>query len=198
MYVKQDVLATGLTVIGVSIAVYLSTYELALYVLFPALLLIFSIVLQLYVLKKMDYVNHVTNPETVVNIGYYTFLGLVGLLIGNLLIPYFSYPSTIENQALSIMSLRLFVTLMAIAEEQFFRGFLLNLFLALNIPAPAAIFTSALMFAIYHLRVYGTSYDALLYVFAAGYMLGYIAYMSQRLSPCMLAHIMNNLIAVGL
>lgn len=192
--IRQDPISKGLTIIGLLIPVFISTFELTLYTLFPSFLLIAGIVGQRYVLKKIE-------EDPTIDVGefsdimFWTFTALAVIFASSLVIPYFNFPSSIETETLDIMSLRLFVVLMAIAEEQFFRGFLTNFFLV-KLPPAFAVLASGSIFAIYHFGVYGTSFDLIGYVWIAGTILSYIAVKTQRLSPCMLAHIVNNLLAV--
>lgn len=95
----------------------------------------------------------------------------------------------------SFVSSQLFVLLIAVSEEQFFRGFLANLFIQrvgiLGIPLNGAVFM------IYHFAVYGTSGINLLIVLGAGITLAYIAWATGRVSPTILAHVANNAFASG-
>jgi membrane protease YdiL (CAAX protease family) len=53
-----------------------------------------------------------------------------------------------------------------------------------------------MMFAIYHFAVYG-SIDVLLVVLGSGIVLSYAVLRTRRLSPTVLAHVINNFIATG-
>jgi membrane protease YdiL (CAAX protease family) len=89
-----------------------------------------------------------------------------------------------------------YVVLMAISEEQFFRGFILDLLLSKFTRKIVAVILAGLIFVTYHIAMYGTDADAMLYVLAGGVILSWVAYRSRRLSPGMIAHIFNNVRAV--
>jgi membrane protease YdiL (CAAX protease family) len=88
----------------------------------------------------------------------------------------------------------LYAVLISISEEQFFRGAILNFLLSLT-NATVAIFSSAAIFMVYHFAVYGTSTSNLVYVLVGGLALAWADYRSGRISPSMLAHLINNLAA---
>jgi membrane protease YdiL (CAAX protease family) len=88
---------------------------------------------------------------------------------------------------------KLFSISMAISEEVFFRGFLLNWLSQINF-----IFANvgqALVFTVYHFAVYGHEPFILLYVFGSGIVLGFISWKTQSLTPAMLSHIAVNALA---
>jgi membrane protease YdiL (CAAX protease family) len=194
--IKQDSISMTFTILAVLVAVYLSTFELGTLILFPVILLIAGIVLQQYYLRKIEYTDRVYEEKTASNIMFYTFLAIIGILTGAYFTTYFLYPKhVLETIEMSIVDLRLFGILMAVAEEQFFRGFITNFFLD-RLPPMPAIFVSGGIFTIYHLAVYGSNPSAMLYVLIAGIMLSYVAFLSGRLSPTILAHVINNVLAV--
>jgi membrane protease YdiL (CAAX protease family) len=88
----------------------------------------------------------------------------------------------------------LYAVLIAVAEEQFFRGAILNFLLTLT-NSTVAIFSSAAIFMVYHFAVYGTSTSNLVYVLVGGLALAWAAYRSGRLSPSILAHVINNVLS---
>jgi membrane protease YdiL (CAAX protease family) len=131
-------------------------------------------------------------PATLGKIAYYTVIALFGIfLIGyaiNLV------PLTIPA-ALTGTDAILYSVLIGIAEEQFFRGFLTDWLLSVLPSWIMAVSAGAGIFAVYHFARYGTQLNALVYVFAGGFILGWVAYKSRRLSPTMIAHAANNTIS---
>jgi len=192
--IKQDSISIMMTIVAVAISLYLATYELGVLILFPLILLFSGLILQILYMRRMEYTDHIFEEETSANITYYTMLAFIGILMGSLFAN-FVRPQFIIGVELSIVSLRLFAALMAICEEQFFRGFFTNFFLKIFNNPYVAAGLSGVVFAIYHFRVYGTS-NAFFYVIISGFALSYVAIKSGRLSPCILAHVINNILAV--
>lgn len=77
----------------------------------------------------------------------------------------------------------------ALCEELFFRGYLLARFRAL--PVPTAIGLQALLFALYHLDLYG-----LPVYLASGVVLGLVRHYSGALWPAVLLHAANNVFGI--
>ena len=114
-------------------------------------------------------------------------LGFVGVIGKNL--------SIVED--LSIVDAGLCVVLIAIGEEQFFRGCIFP-YLKTLIKVPAfSIFGSALIFMVYHDWRYGSDPATMGYVLFAGILLAYVCHVTKRLWPAHFIHIINNLIAVA-
>jgi len=99
-------------------------------------------------------------------------------------------------QELSIFDQMLYGVLAGVSEERFFRKTITDWFLYLSKTQTVAIFLSSLFFTFYHFARYGLSMSALLYVFMGGVALAYVAIRSGRISPTMLAHVINNVLAV--
>ena len=89
----------------------------------------------------------------------------------------------------------MFAQLIAVAEEEFFRRGLLNLFISRVGPIVGIVLTGFL-FGIYHISVYSYSYDLLFISAGAGVILGYVSWKTGRNSASMLAHVINNTLAV--
>lgn len=177
-----------LIVIAVMITLYLATYQLTSLILFPVVLLFSGVILQFYIEKRIEYVDHMTEPRTLGNIAFYTIMAFFGIALTGFAVSNFPFELTGFDAVL-------FAVLMAISEETFFRGFITNYFLyKLNHPA-LAIMLSGFIFGVYHLARYGADPSALIYVSLGGCVLAWAAYRSGRLSPAMLAHIINNVIA---
>jgi len=171
--------------------IYLSTFETTVTVLFPAVLLITGLVLQFYLQRRVEVVDHLA--ESAGNIGFYTLIALAGIALASFMAPAVTrLPAKMELTGVDAM---LYGALIAVSEEQFFRGAILNFLLTLT-NATVAIFSSAVVFMVYHFAVYGTATSSLVYVLVGGLALAWADYRSGRISPSMLAHIMNNVIAV--
>jgi len=175
------------------IVLYLSTYQTTVIILFPAVLLISGIVLQFFLLRKIEVVDSVFEEQTAWNIGFHTLIALAGIGLGSIISPAVAKAFPIQKMQLTGMDALLYSVLIAVAEEQFFRGAITN-FLLLSLPPSAAIIGSTAIFTVYHLAVYGTEVSALTYVFVGGAVLSFVAYRSRRLSPAILAHVINNML----
>lgn len=189
--IRHDSMSQMLIIIAVMVTLYLATFHLTSVILFPVILLLSGFMLQFYTLRQIEMINHLTEERTLASIGYYTALSLIGIALSG----YFVQNLPFE---LTGVDAYLFGYLMAISEEQFFRGFITNFFL-LKLKNPfLAIIISGAVFSIYHLARYGTQLEALIYVLLGGCILSWAAYRSRRLSPVMLAHAINNVIAVAM
>jgi len=94
------------------------------------------------------------------------------------------------------MSGALFVMLIGISEEAFFRGFLLTALMRFTGIPIAAIGVSSIIGTVYHGSIYGTNPGALIIVFGSFVVLG-MTYMfsGYRLSIPMAGHVIINLLA---
>jgi membrane protease YdiL (CAAX protease family) len=193
--IAHDTISKTFTILAIIIILYLSTFSLSLELLFPSILLISGIIMQLYESQKIEYVDSVFEEETSYNILFYTLIALAGIGISTFFSPIILSVKPIAFEIrYTGFQLMLFGVLMAIAEEQFFRGFITNFLLKFS--SIIAILGSAGIFAVYHLAVYGTKPEAIIYVFIGGMILAYVAIRSQRLSPTMIAHSIVNVLAV--
>ena len=188
--IRQDSLSKMLIVISMMLTVYLATFETTTLVLFPGILLLIGLVMEFYLESKREFVDHITEPKSMKQIGYYTIIALLGMFMSGYMI------DMTNMTVLSGVSAIGFGVLMAVAEEQFFRGFITDFLLTRFPNYILALVTSAGVFTIYHLARYGGQPDAMMYVFAGGFILSWVSWKSQRLSPCMLAHAINNIIVV--
>jgi len=188
--VNHDGLSQVLTILAVMLIIYLATFETTVTVLFPAVLLITGLVLQFYLQRRVEVVNHLA--ESAGNIGFYTLVALAGIALASFMAPAVTRLPKMELTGVDAM---LYGALIAISEEQFFRGAILNFLFTLVNPT-VAIFSSAAIFMVYHFAVYGTIASSLVYVLVGGLSLAWADYRSGRISPSMLAHIFNNVIAV--
>ena len=188
--IKHDTVSRMLTVLACLITVYLTTFQTAnVVLLYPVVLLILGIVLQRFILRKVEETDSIVQNRW--HIMYYTSLALIGLALTNL------YVRTYLKQSVQFVGMNalLFSVMMAISETLFFQGFLTNFFVQKLSPV-VGLFVSSLIFTVFHFAVYGLDVDSLTYIFVGGFILNWVAYKSGRLSPPMLAHIMNNVVAV--
>lgn len=85
-----------------------------------------------------------------------------------------------------------FLILIAVAEERFFRGFILNAFVKYAKNTGIAIAGEAFLFAIYHSYVYGGELNSFIIVLTAGIIISTGDIRTGRISTGMLSHILNN------
>ena len=189
MAIAQDGLSQTCTILAVMIVIYLATFETTVVILFPAVLLLAGLVLQFYLQRRVEVVDSLS--ESAGNIGFYTLVALAGIALASFMAPAVSRLPKMELTGLGAM---LYAALISISEEQFFRGAILNFLLGLT-NATIAILSSAAIFMTYHFAVYGTSISNLVYVLVGGLALAWADYRSGRISPSMLAHLINNLAA---
>ena len=78
------------------------------------------------------------------------------------------------------------VIIAPIGEELIFRGIIFRL-LEKNLPVVAAIIIQAVLFGIYHMNIMQG-----LYVLPLALALGYTAYRTKSVYPCILMHMVNN------
>lgn len=170
---------------------YLSTFDLAVILLFPVVLLTAGLLMQYYNFGKPSEVkNGYIDRQSAKSIGYYILLGSASLLFIGLVAPQIEIIPFLANVELNTTQATLYSILIAVAEEQFFRGFLAN-YLAKQ-SMLLGIFGSAAIFTVFHLAVYGTVASTMFYVMASGLLLAYVGIRSGRLSVPMIVHIINN------
>lgn len=145
--------------------------------------------------------DDVIDEEEGQEIFYFTMFALAGIGVGSLFISraLYIFPASISGEVnllmLGVVPLALLhAATMAISEEYFFRGVFLQLFSVMGMGLSIAATT--LIGVIYHLRVYGASGQALLYVAVAWTVFGVVAWRTKRLSPLILAHLINNVLSV--
>ena len=188
--IRDDTLSITFTVMAVAIIIYLLTFENGLSLIaFPLILLLSAIVLEWKLPPKDETTDHVveSSPKIIV----WTIIAMVIMLFSGLVIQKKFLP-----QELSIFDKMLYGVLAGVSEERFFRKTITDWFLYLSKTQTVAIFLSSLFFTFYHFARYGLSMSALLYVFMGGVALAYVAIRSGRISPTMLAHVINNVLAV--
>lgn len=180
--IRQDSITKAFTIISLLIPFYLATFEMGLDALFPALFLLTGLTLTWYANHVVEDVG-ISETETK-QIGLNTVYAFVGISIAGI-VP--AWPLNI-----SLVGKALYGMLYAVAEEHVFRGGILN-FLLTKFPPIFAILGSAASFMVYHLSI-GTSTEFLMFVFGSGAVLAWVAERTQRLSPCILAHVLWNVV----
>ena len=192
--IQQDRISRVLTVLAVLIFVFLFTFENSAVVIFPIVLLTVGIVMHRFVSGRAQKGeefddSEIENPRLLKETIYYTVLALFGVFLCSYAIKLL--PLAIK-MGLTGASATLYDILIAIAEEQFFRGFITD-WLLTSLPNPyVAIFISGGIFMVYHLAHYGTALGSMLYVAAGGFILSWTAYRSKHITPCVLGHVINN------
>jgi membrane protease YdiL (CAAX protease family) len=115
------------------------------------------------------------------------------IIIANFVVKIFPVQATTTATA-GPVSWSLFGMLVAVGEEQWFRGFLTP-FICNLLGSIWGIVLSGLVFGIYHFAVYGTDMTALVVVTMTGMALSYVAIQTKSVTPGMAAHVLNNFIA---
>ena len=193
---KLDAVSIGLIALAGMISIYFATFEKGFIAVFPAILLTVGLALMIVSEGRVPPEDTYVSESEGWTIIKYFGIGFIGIVLVAWLSPALFRPASIIPKSLSITDMRLFGVLMAVAEETFFRGFLMNWLINQFGSATTGILLQALIFAVYHIAVYGSSFATLLYVLIAGLILGYVAWRSGRLSSSMLAHSLINFIAV--
>lgn len=194
---RQDLISRYLIVFGVVLTLFLVVFVGWEPLLIPILLLFGSGVLRIYVNRKVQVDEQLSEREKQ-NIVYYTLIALLAMLIGGLFVENLfqpKVPASVNSLASSMpVVATLFTVDMAVCEEQFFRGELFDLFSFRY--AAAGIVVTAIVFALYHLNVYGSSPEDLAYVLVAGVVLAWVGAKTGRVAVPMLAHVLNNLLGI--
>jgi membrane protease YdiL (CAAX protease family) len=190
-----------LLAVALMAAIYFATFQTTTIIIFPAVLLVGGLCME-YMLERRkggfkteDQPETNTSSKSMVSTGYYSIIVLCGLLIASSAINLTGYLSSLSFTGSDAL---LYSVLMAIAETQFFIGFIADWFLSfIKVLWPwGSIFASAGVFAAYHLARYSTDFNALAYVFFGGLILTWVSYRTKRLGPAMLGHSMANVISV--
>lgn len=137
--------------------------------------------------------------------GYYTLIALFGILIVGYAIDLAKINNLFPTFA-TVWDSAMYSFFIAVAEEVWFRGVIADFLLTSKIIKNSSLgklgypfntlIISALIFTGYHWARYGTYFDALVYVFAGGLILGWVAYKTKRLSSVMAGHGLNNIITI--
>ncbi len=196
--IQRDSLSDALTIFAVAAGLYLSTFDLGFLSLFLVTLPIAGIALQLYLveykIKKQTHVSVPLSRRSLSSVGFYVIVGFAAILGVGLAAPYVDKLPFLAQIRLETAPATLLVSVIAIGEEQFFRGFFAN-WLVLNSKSTFfAILGTTAIFSAFHFAVYGSKLDALFYVLAAGVVLTWLGFVSGKLLVCQLIHIINNVV----
>jgi membrane protease YdiL (CAAX protease family) len=194
--IQQDSISIMLTAVALLASVYLSTFDLGILNVFPGFLLVAGIVMNMFVNKSISYDEGQSSGGTK-NLLIYSAVAVAGLGMAALAAGFTStyfLPQSITQ--LSMQDQVVFGVMMAISEEQFFRGFLTQFFYSRFNSMFIGVIASAACFMAYHLAVYGDVTANLVYVFVAGAFLSYTAIASKRISVPMIGHVINNIMSV--
>jgi len=198
MRIMQDAISNGLLILAIMIMLYfIFVAHLLDLMIYPMLLVVGTLTLRLFVNRKVLRDEELEPPE-IKSIFIYYLVALVGIGIGSWLIRGlydFPFEKYLTIARLQVIDAGLFTSLMAIVETQFFQGELLE-YMSNTMSPSLAVIASSFVFMAYHLGVYGTQPENLLYVFIGGLSLAYVTVQSRRISPALLAHITNNLLSV--
>ena len=196
--VRQDSISLTLTLLAGAVFLYAFTWgeEFQNLTGFLIILLSFGLVMNVAFLGRVPRDERVDEKETG-TILIYSVLALGVITVGNYVVPAF-LPSILLQayEKLNVIDARLFGILIAVSEEQFFRGFLAP-YMANRFGLTLGTILQGVLFGAYHLAVYNASNQALAIVSFSGIILGYVALKTQRLSPCILAHALVNAISAG-
>jgi len=183
--VEQDGISITLTILAVAIFLYSATFtdELMLRSTFVVVMALSGFVLSI-VVKQYGADESLSEVE-VKQMALWTAVSFVAIIFLNQFAR--TIPFAVTDEPVTRKS---FAVLIAVAEENFFRGFITPFVASKVGMLPGSVLAGAI-FGIYHFAVYG-SVDVLLIVFGSGIILSYVALRTRRLSPPMLAHVINN------
>ena len=192
--IRQDRISKMLIILAVAIVIYLATFETTTVVMFPFFLLVGGVAMEVFLERghKPEVVSFSEEKSSLSQVAFYTVLALFGIFLTGYAV---NLVPSLKMLSLTGVNAMLYGVLMGIAEEQFFRGFITDWFLANMGNVWVALLASAGVFTAYHFARYGTSANALAYVFFGGLILSWTAWKSRRVSPSMLAHAGNNFIS---
>lgn len=189
--IRQDPISLAASAIAITELVFLSVFpgDLQTDSIIAALILVSGLVMQRYF--KIDAQEGIDSQGRS-NIFVYSAIAVVIFFILNIYVP--KLPLSVEAViGTNVVPDKMFELLIAVSEEQFFRGFLGNLLIT-RTNAGIGIFMDGLIFMVYHFAVYGSSASSLGIVFGAGITLMFIDWKTGRVSPSILAHVINNLL----
>jgi len=199
--IKQDGVSIALTVLAASQLLFLGTFGQAVVgvAVFVLAIMLVGIVLGMW-LGLADRDERIDPVETREMLTW-SVVGLAVIGVLNLLQLFKPAAGTILSTALlnvaedaRMLVSRMLGVLVAVAEEQFFRGALTNLFIR-SVGVAGSIILSGAVFGVYHLAVYGSQPITMAVVAGAGSVLAYTAVRTGRVSTPMIAHVANNVVA---
>lgn len=195
---RQDSVSYALMLIALLGTVYLATFSTTSVVLFPAILLLVGFFGERIIERRRRSIEEdsTSSRGDMRIIGYYSVLALAGMFIAGYAVNLVDFGGLALGEFDSVV----YSVLIAIAETQFFQGFVLEALFSSNLPFLAgqpvmACFVGAGVCVVYHLARYGADFNALVYVFVGFSVLNWVSWRSRRLSPAMIGHGMNNLLS---
>ncbi len=199
--IRQDGVSIALTVLAVSQLLFLGTFGQAVVgvAVFVLSIMIAGLVLTMWL--GMADRDESIDPSERRDLITWAVVGLAVIGLLNLFQLFKPAAGTILSVALAnvaedarMLVSRMLGILVAVAEEQFFRGALTNLFIR-SVGSAAAVVLSGAVFGIYHLAVYGSQPITMMIVAGAGSVLAYTAIRTGRVSTPIIAHVANNVVA---
>jgi membrane protease YdiL (CAAX protease family) len=189
--IRHDSISKAFTLLAIMITLYLATWEKELSTFFPAIVMMCAFGMSYYLNQRVD-ADDAIDEEEAKEVGYYTIFALAAMALAGTV----STRLFVPRQSMSMLAVDavMYGVLIAVAEEQMFRGAILQ-FLGTQLPRMGAILAAGAIFGVYHFSVYRSSPDSLMYVFGAGVILSWVAARTGRLSPTILAHVANNVAA---
>jgi len=187
--IKFDILSFTLALLSVMVAAYLYVVVQFQLALVPLVLLLAGMMFS-YIMSPAEVDQELEESLQQKNI-MYTGLALLSFAVFSFVIKFLP----LSVQKLSVVDAMLLGVLMAVSEEYFFRGAITQFFMT-RFSEPVAVVMSGIIFAAYHTAVYGQMITSLVYAALAGMVLSYIFVKTKSLTPTILAHTLNNIIAV--
>jgi membrane protease YdiL (CAAX protease family) len=195
--IKHDRISSALLVLAFSLTIFLATFTTTTIIIFPSILLIGGLTMEMFFSKKhIEVLDDGTEFVTLKTIAYYSLLALVAMILAGYAIANIPLSIPMVPAELTGASALAYTVLIALSEAEFFQGFLLKWLLSVLSQPLYAIFACAGLAAVFHFAVYGTQSNALLYVFIGFFIMNWVTYKSQRMSVPMISHALNNIISV--
>lgn len=190
--ISYDYFSKLISWVGLSIPVFIFLFSnISIIWLFPSFLIVFGLLMEKFLMPKKIKDEGDTIKDSG-NIIFYTVIALATFVFLSLVTPSVAKIMGLEITGYDSI---LFGVMMAIGEEMFFRLAWANLLIQVSHSEIFGALMGAGIFAVYHLAAYGDNPSAMLFVLGAGFTLIYIDLQMHRLSPSMLAHIGNNVLA---
>lgn len=193
--IRQDYYSGMFIAVGVALTILLFVWGAKFESLLAPIMLLFgSGIIRIYTVRRPVPEDTVVTQSELQNVGVYALLALAGLAVGNLFIQGYFVPQ-VPNQILALslpFVSTIFTVLMAISETQFFQGELLPL-IGQKTGWGVAIPIVAIIGVGFHMNIYGTQPNALMYVFIGFLLLSWVAVKTRRVLTAMIGHVGNNL-----
>ena len=199
--VRQDSISYGMSALSVILLLFLATFNKDILILatFVVTIIIASLVIsEKFGIQPEDTDISDAESKEILLWSFGSFIAIYLLNIFAEALPLSQLSELLAGESVQSATIILgsLSILIAVAEEQFFRSFILNLTtqnIEFQIVGPLV---SGFIFMLYHFAVYGTSFQSLFIVFGAGAILAAGAIRTRRVSPFIIAHVLNNLFSV--